>query len=90
MSLTPSLGLTEEFGVTNIAELVDYPDKAPASIGGIVTNLGGRNRRVGERVAWLTLADATGAIEAAVFPDSYQRIGEANAGAAGNFQSARF
>jgi DNA polymerase III alpha subunit len=31
--------LAEEFGVTNIAELVDYPDKAPASVGAIVTNM---------------------------------------------------
>src|SRR5260370_41805943 len=31
--------LTEEFGVVSIAELVDYPDKAPASVGAIVTNL---------------------------------------------------
>jgi len=31
-------------------------------------------------MAWLTLADATGAIEAAVFPNAYQRIGESNQG----------
>jgi DNA polymerase-3 subunit alpha len=72
--------LAEEYSVTNIAELVDYPDKAPASISGIVTNLRIRNTRKGEKMAWLTLADATGAIEAAVFPNSYQRIGEANQG----------
>jgi DNA polymerase-3 subunit alpha len=72
--------LADEYSVTNIAELVDYPDKAPASISGIVTNLRIRNTRKGERMAWLTLADATGAIEAAVFPNAYQRIGEANHG----------
>ena len=72
--------LSEEFGVVNIAELVDYPDKAPASISGIVTNLCVRNTRKGEKMAWLTLADATGAIEAAVFANAYQRIGEANQG----------
>jgi DNA polymerase-3 subunit alpha len=72
--------LAEEFSVTNIAELVDYPDKAPASIAGIVTNLRVRNTRKGEKMAWLTLADATGAIEAAVFPSAYERIGEANQG----------
>jgi DNA polymerase III alpha subunit len=72
--------LTEEFSVTNIAELVDHPDKAPASIAGIVTNLRVRNTRKGEKMAWLTLADATGAIEAAVFPNAYARIGEANQG----------
>jgi DNA polymerase III subunit alpha len=72
--------LAEEFSVTSIAELVDYPDKAPASVGGIVTNLRVRTTRKGEKMAWLTLADATGAIEAAVFPNAYQRIGESNQG----------
>jgi DNA polymerase-3 subunit alpha len=72
--------LSEEFSITNIAELVDYPDKAPASISGIVTNLRIRNTRKGEKMAWLTLANATGAIEAAVFPSAYQRIGESNLG----------
>jgi DNA polymerase III alpha subunit len=31
-------------------------------------------------MAWLTLADATGAIEAAVFSSAYQRMGESNQG----------
>jgi hypothetical protein len=31
-------------------------------------------------MAWLTLADATGAIEAAVFPNAFQHIGESNNG----------
>jgi DNA polymerase-3 subunit alpha len=75
-----ALRLADEFSVTNIAELVDYPDKAPASISGIVTNLRVRTTRKGEKMAWLTLADATGAIEAAVFASAYQRIGEANKG----------
>jgi DNA polymerase III subunit alpha len=72
--------LAEEFSVTGIAELVDYPDKAPASVGAIVTNLHVRTTRKGEKMAWLTLADATGAIEAAVFPNANQRIGESNQG----------
>jgi DNA polymerase-3 subunit alpha len=72
--------LAEEFSVTRIAELVDYPDKAPASVSGVVTNLRVRNTRKGEKMAWLTLADATGAVEAAVFPNAYQRIGESNLG----------
>jgi len=71
---------TAEFSITHIAELVDHLDKAPASIAGIVTNLRVRNTRKGERMAWLTLADATGAIEGAVFPNAYQRIGESNQG----------
>jgi DNA polymerase-3 subunit alpha len=45
-----------------------------------VTSLRVRNTRKGEKMAWLTLADATGAMEAAVFPNAYARIGEANQG----------
>jgi DNA polymerase III alpha subunit len=66
--------LVEEFGVTNVAELVDLPDKAPVSVGAIVTNLRLRTTRKGDRMAWLTLADATGAIEAAVFPQAFERL----------------
>src|SRR6185312_5120509 len=66
--------LSEEFGVTSIAELTDYADSAPASVGAIITNLRLRTTRKGEKMAWLTLADATGAIEAAVFPNAYARL----------------
>jgi DNA polymerase-3 subunit alpha len=72
--------LTEEFGVTSIAELVDYPDRAPVSVGAIVTNLRVRMTKKGEPMAWLTLADATGAIESAVFPNAYARLAESTAG----------
>jgi DNA polymerase-3 subunit alpha len=71
--------LSEEFGVTAIAELVDHPDRGPASIGGVVTNLRLRTTRKGEKMAWLTLADATGAIEAAVFPQAFARLPEPTA-----------
>ena len=54
--------LVEEFGVVSIAELVDYPDKAPATVGAIVTNLRLRTTKKGERMAWLTLADGTGIV----------------------------
>jgi DNA polymerase III subunit alpha len=66
--------LSEEFNVTNIAELVDLPDKAPATVGAIITNLRLRHTRKGEKMAWLTLADAIGAIEAAVFPQAFARL----------------
>jgi DNA polymerase-3 subunit alpha len=73
--------LAEEFGVTNIAELVDFPDKAPASVGAIVTNLRVRMTKKGEKMAWLTLADATGALEAAVFPQAFARLADSLDGA---------
>src|SRR5207248_4084254 len=66
--------LVEEFGVTNIAEMVDLPHNAPVSVGAIVTNLRLRTTKKGDRMAWLTLADATGAIEAAVFPQAFERL----------------
>ncbi len=72
--------LTEEFGVTSIAELVDYPDRATVSVGGVVTTLRLRLTRKGEKMAWLTLADATGAIEAAVFPQAFARLSDAPGG----------
>src|SRR5205085_5940577 len=71
---------SEEFAVTGIAELVEYPDKAPASVGAIVTNLRLRMTKKGEKMAWLTLADATGAIEAAVFPQAFARLADSGDG----------
>ncbi len=70
--------LVEQFGVTNIAELVDLPDRAHSSVGAIVTSLCLRTTKKGDRMAWLTLADATGAIEAAVFPHAFERLATVN------------
>jgi len=81
--------LVEEFGVAPIAELVDLPDRAPASVAGIVTALRVRTTKKGERMAWLTLADGTGAVEAAVFPVAYGKSGIANALREGAFLVAR-
>ena len=55
---------------------MDLPDKAPASVGAVVTNLRLRMTKKGERMAWVTLADATGAIEAAVFPQAFARLAD--------------
>ena len=66
--------LAEEFSVASIAELVDYPDKAPACVCAIITNLSLRTTKKGEKMAWLTLADATVAIEGAVFPNAFQSL----------------
>jgi DNA polymerase-3 subunit alpha len=41
--------------------------------GAIVTALRVRNTRKGKPMAWLTLADGTGAVDAAVFPSAYPR-----------------
>jgi DNA polymerase-3 subunit alpha len=81
--------LSEEFGVAPIAELVDLPDRAPAVLAGIVTALRVRTTKKGERMAWLTLADATGAVEAAVFPRAYDKSGIAAALREGAFLVVR-
>jgi len=39
-----------------------------------------RTTKKGERMAWLTLADGTGAIECAVFPNAYERLAETSQG----------
>jgi DNA polymerase III alpha subunit len=81
--------LVEEFGVAPLAELVDLPDRAPASVAGIVTALRVRTTKKGERMAWLTLADGTGAVEGAVLPAAYGRNGIATALLEGAFLVAR-
>ena len=48
-----------------------------------------RTTKKGERMAWLTLADGTGAVEAAVFPAAYGRNGIASALREGAFLVAR-
>jgi DNA polymerase III subunit alpha len=66
--------LAEEFGVVSIAELVDYPDKAPVSVAGIVTTLRVRTTKKGEAMAWIVLSDGTAGLECAVFPSTYQKL----------------
>jgi DNA polymerase III alpha subunit len=39
-----------------------------------------RTTKKGDRMAWLTLADATGAIEAAVFPQAFERLTDSGDG----------
>ena len=66
--------LAEEFGVVSIAELVDYPDKAPISVAGIVTTLRVRTTKKGEPMAWLGLSGGTAGLDCAVFPSAYQKL----------------
>jgi len=66
--------LAEEFGAVSIAELVDYPDRAPISVAGIVTTLRVRTTKKGEPMAWLVLSDGTAGLECAVFPVAYQKL----------------
>ncbi|MBV9170016.1 MAG: hypothetical protein JOZ81_08025 [Chloroflexi bacterium] len=65
--------LAEEFGTVAIAELVDYPDKAPVSLAGIVTTLV-RTTKKGEPMAWIVISDGTAAVECAVFPKAFEKL----------------
>ena len=60
--------------MVSIAELVDYPDKAPVSVAGIVTTLRVRTTKKGEAMAWIVLSDGTAGLECAVFPSTYQKL----------------
>ena len=66
--------LAEEFGAVAIAELVDYADKAPVSVAGIVTTLRVRTTKNGEPMAWIVMSDGTAGLECAVFPKAYEKL----------------
>ena len=49
------------------------------AIAGVITTLRVRQTKKGEQMAWLTLTDGTGAIECAIFPNAYARLGQPTA-----------
>jgi hypothetical protein len=55
--------LADEFGVMVIAELVDYPDKAPVSVAGVVTTLHVRTTKKGELMAWIVISHGIARLE---------------------------
>jgi DNA polymerase-3 subunit alpha len=68
--------IAEEFSTLDIVELGGQPHNALVAIAGVVTTLRIRQTRKGEQMAWLTLTDGTGAVECAIFPAAYQRLGQ--------------
>jgi len=68
--------IAEEFSTIEIAELAGHPHNAPVTIAGIVTTLRVRQTRKGEEMAWLCIADSSGAAECGIFPTAYQRVGQ--------------
>jgi DNA polymerase-3 subunit alpha len=66
--------LAAELGAVHVAQLIDYPDRAQVTVAALITACRVRQTRKGELMAWVTLADATGAIECAVFPAAYARV----------------
>ena len=74
-----ALRIAEEFSTIDIATLAGQPHNAVVAIAGIVTTLRIRQTKKGEQMAWLTLTDGTGAIECAIFPNAYARLGQPTA-----------
>ena len=68
--------IAEEFSTIDVAELTGHPHNAPVTIAGIITTLRVRQTKKGEEMAWLTITDASGSVECAVFPSAYQRLGQ--------------
>jgi DNA polymerase-3 subunit alpha len=71
-----SARIAEEFSTIDITELTGHPHNAPVTIAGIITTLRVRQTKKGEEMAWLTITDASGSVECAVFPSAYQRLGQ--------------
>ena len=74
-----ALRIAEEFSTIDIAALAGQPHNTVVAIAGVVTTLRIRQTKKGEQMAWLTLTDGTGAIECAIFPNAYARLGQASA-----------
>jgi DNA polymerase III subunit alpha len=74
-----ALRIAEEFSTIDVAALAGEPHNTVVAIAGIVTTLRIRQTKKGEQMAWLTLTDGIGAIECAIFPNAYARLGHASA-----------
>src|SRR4029079_15066877 len=74
-----ALRIAEEFSTIDIAALAGEPHNAVVAIAGVITTLRVRQTKKGEQMAWLTLTDGTGAIECAIFPNAYARLGQPTA-----------
>jgi DNA polymerase-3 subunit alpha len=66
--------LAEQQSGLRLVELADLPERAPVTVAALITNLRVRRTKKGDLMAWLTLADGTGAIDAIAFPSTYAKI----------------
>jgi DNA polymerase-3 subunit alpha len=74
-----ALHIAEEFSTLDIAALAGQQHNAVLSIAGVISTLRFRQTKKGEPMAWLTLTDWTGAIECAIFPNAFARLGQPTA-----------
>ncbi|MBI4279522.1 MAG: DNA polymerase III subunit alpha, partial [Armatimonadetes bacterium] len=56
-----------------LANLLDLPDRAEVTVGGIVTALKRTTTRSGQAMGFLTLEDFSGSVEVIVFPKTYEQ-----------------
>jgi DNA polymerase III alpha subunit len=65
-----------EFSTIDTAALAGQPHNTMVAIAGVVTTLRIRQTKKGEQMPRLTLTGGTGAIECAIFPNAYARLGQ--------------
>ncbi len=65
-------GLLAKHATTPAEELPNLQDKATVRVGAIVTAVKEISTKSGDRMAFVTLEDLTGSVEAVVFPDVYR------------------
>ena len=70
--LTEHRGLLAKLGASTTEELPTLPDKSTVRLGAIVSAVKEISTKNGERMAFATLEDLTGTVEAVVFPDVYR------------------
>jgi len=69
--------LKEEYGAAPIAELREYAHHDRAAVGGVIIVYREiKTRRSGEMMAWMTVADGTGAVKCGIYPSAFARVGE--------------
>jgi DNA polymerase III alpha subunit len=84
-----ALRISEEFSTLDIAALAGQQHNTVVSIAGVITTLRIRQTKKGEQMAWLTLTDGTGAIECAIFPNGFARLGQPTTTVPGRSERSR-
>jgi DNA polymerase-3 subunit alpha len=70
--LSEHRGLLARLGTRSTEELPALPDKSSVRVGAIVTAIKEISTKSGDRMAFVTLEDLAGTVEAVVFPDVYK------------------
>jgi DNA polymerase III subunit alpha len=65
-------GLIAKYTTTTTEDLAALPDKSTAKVGAIVSAVKEISTKSGERMAFVTLEDLAGSVEAVIFPDVYR------------------